>query len=325
MEAPGALTPASDRAARRLDRSRSWVIADAIRHYTARPGTQGLVREPRPEYPDGYLRGLGPSRTAQLESDLRLTPTERVRAAEEMTRVGRIARRVGEEKEGGKKRESTPNRRFQRTAVAEVCGRLNEEGARYVVVGAVAMQLWGTSRSTKDIDLLIEPTVANGELVLRALAKTRFGFAREWDAREVTSRPMTVLGDSPRVDLLTVAWSVRYAGAIRRAEVFEVEGVKIPAASIEDLIASKQTGRLQDAADIEVLEEIRGCEVCVPGPKTLPARGRPSWPGRSGRAPPPSPPRCSNPGARRRPVPDSRSSEERSSRRPATGPAGRPP
>jgi hypothetical protein len=34
-------------------------------------------------------------------------------------------------------------------------------------------------------------------------------------------------------------------------------GVPIPLISIDDLIATKRTGRLQDAADIEVLEEIR--------------------------------------------------------------------
>lgn len=39
--------------------------------------------------------------------------------------------------------------------------------------------------------------------------------------------------------------------------VFEVEGVQIPTASIDHLIESKRTGRLQDAADIEVLEEIK--------------------------------------------------------------------
>ncbi|HEX9563637.1 MAG TPA: hypothetical protein VF981_06690 [Gemmatimonadaceae bacterium] len=38
---------------------------------------------------------------------------------------------------------------------------------------------------------------------------------------------------------------------------FEVEGVKVPTASIEDLIESKRTGRLQDAADIDVLEAMR--------------------------------------------------------------------
>jgi len=33
--------------------------------------------------------------------------------------------------------------------------------------------------------------------------------------------------------------------------------VKIPTASIEHLIASKQTGRLRDAADVEELLDIR--------------------------------------------------------------------
>ena len=47
------------------------------------------------------------------------------------------------------------------------------------------------------------------------------------------------------------------AEAAPAAAVFEIEGVKVPTASIEHLIASKRTGRLQDAADIEVLEEIQ--------------------------------------------------------------------
>ena len=147
-------------------------------------------------------------------------------------------------------------RRFD-TRLAEVCYRLNREGARYLVVGATAMQLWGTTRATRDIDLLIEPTVENAERVLRALNRVGFGLAREWLAEEVARNAVTILGDNPRVDLFTVAWSVRYADAAAGARQFEVEGVKIPAASLEHLIASKRTGRLQDAADIEVLEEIR--------------------------------------------------------------------
>jgi hypothetical protein len=39
--------------------------------------------------------------------------------------------------------------------------------------------------------------------------------------------------------------------------VFEIDGVRMPTCSIAHLIESKRTGRLQDAADIEILEEIR--------------------------------------------------------------------
>ena len=48
-----------------------------------------------------------------------------------------------------------------RTHLAEVCARLNEEDARYVLFGATAMQLWGTTRATRDIDILIEATEEN--------------------------------------------------------------------------------------------------------------------------------------------------------------------
>ena len=144
-----------------------------------------------------------------------------------------------------------------RTRLAAVCSELNAEEARYVVFGATAMQLWGTTRATIDIDILIEPTVGNARRVLTALGRTGLGLAREWLAEEVATKPVTVIGDSPRVDVFTVAWSVHFAEAAAHAATFEIEGVKIPTASIDDLIASKRTGRLQDAADIEVLEEIR--------------------------------------------------------------------
>jgi predicted nucleotidyltransferase len=147
--------------------------------------------------------------------------------------------------------------KHNRGKLATVCAKLNAHRARYVVVGARAMQLWGTTRATVDIDILIEPTVANAKRVLRALAETGFGFAAEHLAEEIVARPVTMIGDIPNVDILTLAWNLKWADAVTRATEFVVDGVPIHAASIEDLIESKRTGRLQDAADIEVLEEIR--------------------------------------------------------------------
>src|SRR5437762_7340146 len=69
--------------------------------------------------------------------------------------------------------------------------------------------------------------------------------------------PITVIGDDPAVDVFTVAWKVKYEQAAPRAEVVDVEGVRIPLIALDDLIETKRTGRLQDAADIEVLEQIK--------------------------------------------------------------------
>lgn len=138
-----------------------------------------------------------------------------------------------------------------------VCRLLNAAGAHYVVVGGFALALHGAVRATKDVDILIEPTIDNARRVLHALAGLAYGVARELDPAEVAARPITIIGDDPRVDLLTLAWSVRYADAAPKMHTAAVDGVDIPFADLDMLIRTKQTGRLQDQADVETLERLK--------------------------------------------------------------------
>lgn len=76
---PPADLRAADRLAKQLDRSRSWVFAEALRRFVedeaaAREGTR-----------------LDRSRRAQLARDLRLTPADRVRFAEAGAELARRA------------------------------------------------------------------------------------------------------------------------------------------------------------------------------------------------------------------------------------------
>lgn len=141
--------------------------------------------------------------------------------------------------------------------LAQVCGLLNDARVRYVVVGGFALALHGVVRATKDIDILIEPTRDNAARALRALEALTWGVSRELDPSEVVAKPITIIGDDPRVDLLTLAWSVRYADAAPRARRVEIDGVDIPFADLDTLIRTKQTGRLQDQADVESLERVK--------------------------------------------------------------------
>ena len=138
-----------------------------------------------------------------------------------------------------------------------VCRLLNAAGVRYVVVGGFALALHGIVRATKDVDVLLEPTLKNVRRALRALEGLRFGIARDLDPAAVLAKPITIVGDDPRVDLLTLAWSVRYADAAPRMLTATIDDVDVPYADLETLIRTKQTGRLQDRADAEALEELR--------------------------------------------------------------------
>ena len=85
---------AADRLARARDRSRSWIIAAAIRQFVAAapptPVRSGLPPADESGASDAELpsqAGLGTSRLAQLKRDLALTPEARVREAEETLRL----------------------------------------------------------------------------------------------------------------------------------------------------------------------------------------------------------------------------------------------
>jgi len=81
---PADVLAAADRRAKTLGRSRSWVIAEALRTWTAEPASTSpaprMVREAGPALE--AQSGLGEQRLAQLRADLALTPERRVIEAE---------------------------------------------------------------------------------------------------------------------------------------------------------------------------------------------------------------------------------------------------
>ena len=119
---------------------------------------------------------------------------------------------------------------------------------------AASPALHGYVRATTDLDVLIERSPDGGACAGR-IGQVGYGFAREWTAKELLARPITVIGDDPAVDVFTVA-VVKYEQAVPRA-IGGGRGHGDPFIGLDDLIATKRTGRLQDAADIEVLEEIK--------------------------------------------------------------------
>ena len=55
--------------------------------------------------------------------------------------------------------------------------------------------------------------------------------------------------DEVEVDISTRAWKVTYADAAAKAKDVLIDGIKVPFLGLDDLIASKETYREQDAYD----------------------------------------------------------------------------
>lgn len=87
---PEDLLAAADARAKRVDRSRSWVVVEALRDGLTSGAT--AVREPVAAY---AAREVADARRRHLATDLRLPPAERLQRAEELGRLARAAQRRG--------------------------------------------------------------------------------------------------------------------------------------------------------------------------------------------------------------------------------------
>ena len=137
--------------------------------------------------------------------------------------------------------------------VLRVCRLLNRHRVRYLLAGGVAANLHGSVRATRDVDILVPRDRRNMERLVAALGELPYKLAQELDPGEIVNNPVTVVGDDPRVDILTIAWTVTFDDAYPKRIVRRVQGIRVPYLALADLIASKQTGRATDQADIEAL------------------------------------------------------------------------
>jgi hypothetical protein len=117
----------------------------------------------------------------------------------------------------------------------------------------VAANLHGSVRATRDVDVLVPPDPRNMARLIEALSALPWRVARELDAEEVARKPVTIIGDDPRVDVLTVAFTVTFEQAWPNRRVRRIDGVRVSYLSLADLRASKQTGRPADDADLATL------------------------------------------------------------------------
>jgi hypothetical protein len=149
----------------------------------------------------------------------------------------------------------------------EILAALVRRGVDFVVIGGIASVLHGSARNTFDLDICFAVEEANlkalaavlGELQarLRGVDDDVPFVADERMLRQVEVLTLvTTLGE---LDVLArPAGAPSYAQLRRRAERFDIGGVVVSVAAIDDLIAMKRvTGRAKDVADVEELETIK--------------------------------------------------------------------
>lgn len=142
------------------------------------------------------------------------------------------------------------------TDLLKLCRSLNEAGARYIIIGGMAMVQAGFVRATEDIDLLIDSSGENLERVRRALMQLPDQAVRELATNDVEKYTVVRVADEFVVDLMKSACGIEYEEAKENVTIVDIEGVRIPFASPELLWRLKQTRREKDRLDLLFLKEL---------------------------------------------------------------------
>ena len=140
---------------------------------------------------------------------------------------------------------------------------LDAAGVDYVVIGAVAAGLYGSTALTGDLDICYGRDRDNVEAlasVLRGLHARLRGAPPDLkfrlDARTILAGDsFTFVTDAGDLDILaTPSGTGGYPDLAKGAQLFELDGINVRAASLEDLMRMKRAaGRPKDLFHLEIL------------------------------------------------------------------------
>jgi hypothetical protein len=131
---------------------------------------------------------------------------------------------------------------------------LNAHGVEYLLIGGYALYALGYQRGTVDIDLVLRPTVEQGERAKQALLLLPDGVAKDLDPAWFAEGETIRLADEFVVDLMFNAAGETYESLIPYAVTIDFEGVPVHTLNLEGLLKTKQTARDKDRLDRDVLE-----------------------------------------------------------------------
>lgn len=130
-----------------------------------------------------------------------------------------------------------------------LCRSLNAADAKYVVIGGMAIIQHGFTRTTEDVDLLLEASPENQARVLAALDTLPDKAARELAGTDLRDYVVVRVADEFVVDLMLASCGIAYEEACAEIVTITLRGVPIPFATPRLLLRMKQTVRDKDAVD----------------------------------------------------------------------------
>lgn len=141
---------------------------------------------------------------------------------------------------------------------ADFLASLNREGVAYVVIGGIAVLAHVPYRTTRDLDVLIEPTSENARKARRAVGAWG-SFEPAYTADEFISGDILSFGGLLRVEIHSRVPGVEWEDVWRGRIQGEFLGVPTSFAGVDELVKMKRAtaNAEKDLPDLQRLEAIQ--------------------------------------------------------------------
>lgn len=155
----------------------------------------------------------------------------------------------------------------------EILKKLYEHKVKYLLVGGLAVNLWGIPRTTADVDIMLDLSKENLDLFLSAMKSLEMSPKQPIDMDKLhleeyrkslkeEKNMLVATFINPKNPIMVVDFflenPIDFKKAFGRRKILKVEDFEIYLIDIEDLIKMKQKSkRLQDKADLEHLKRIK--------------------------------------------------------------------
>jgi hypothetical protein len=140
----------------------------------------------------------------------------------------------------------------------EFINLLNSHDVKYVLVGGWAVIFEGYSRTTGDIDFLVEMSEENAERILDSINEF-WGSTIGFDKSDFLKMDNVIMMGRPpfRIDILTSISGVSFEEVFNNSKLIKEDSFEVRCIHINELIRNKKSsGRFKDLADAEMLEKI---------------------------------------------------------------------
>jgi len=144
------------------------------------------------------------------------------------------------------------------TTFLDLLTNLSSNKVKYILVGGLAVDFCGYSRATHDVDIIIEYSESNINLLLSCLTHFGQGYSKELSYKDfdLNEGCLRIVEDYP-LDIFTIMRGKVYQDLIKYVKIDQTTKTDIPYLNAEGLIELKKNSlRLKDQLDIQALQTL---------------------------------------------------------------------